>query len=568
MINKVLSIVIGTEITKVCEVSYNRYLNQTIRVYNSITFATPENTIEDGYIRDSYRFGEELKVQLIAANIKTKKVIFSITSSKVANREILIPPVRESKIMDIIRMGATEYFPIDIKDYILSYVILEKQEEVMRSEGQKDKKKKKKQIRLSVYAVPSLLVKNYYNFAEFMKFSIVSIDYSGNSSYQMIKRQVHQGTNVFVQLGEQSTLISILRDNVLILQRTVGYGMKSLTDAVMDQNQDRFHDELEILHLLQQHNLLTEQHEPNASPTWMDEAAVAKVINNEGNVNYQREQTLAESSRYVTASLRFLTNSIIRMLDYYRTNHKNEEFGTIFLSGIGIRVKGIEQFFTQEIGVTSKKLEKLATVSSKKKADSYRSNPSEFMDCIGAVIHPVDFIPQELVDKKNRISTIVGAVVIICISILGSFLLSFVSEVDLLMTESELKTVTKQLAQMPVSDDVLNEYEKVQIELNDLKTMDQLTRNKNTQINEVIATLEKRLLSNTVSHSIVFTENGVDMKVTVMDDNQGPNAIVAKMLLQLKSIEYFDQVDISGITSSNEEGLGAVSFTISCTYAR
>ncbi|MHB8131902.1 MAG: type IV pilus biogenesis protein PilM, partial [Mobilitalea sp.] len=248
MAKKVLSIVIGTECTKVCEVSYKKnYKNKGIRVYRSISFPTPPNSIEDGYIKDKNLFGEELKSQLKAGKLKADKVIFSLSSSKIANREIILPPTKEKKIMDIIKTGASEYFPIDIKDYILSYSVLEKnashrkeksirkkmdkkdlklakQQEMQDKKALKKKSKTeiiadkmelmeanqkeqsqplagyenneekektgKKSMRISVYAVPSTMVKNYYNFAKSMHFDIVSLDYSGNSSYQIIKRQV------------------------------------------------------------------------------------------------------------------------------------------------------------------------------------------------------------------------------------------------------------------------------------------------------------------------------------------------------------------------------------------
>lgn len=127
MTKRVLSIVIGTEYTKVCEVSYNRNnIKKGIKVYRSISFPTPKNSIEDGFIRNMNAFGEELTIQLRANDFKSNKVIFSVASSKIASREVILPLVNENRIMDIIRTGASEYFPIDIKEYILSYSILEK----------------------------------------------------------------------------------------------------------------------------------------------------------------------------------------------------------------------------------------------------------------------------------------------------------------------------------------------------------------------------------------------------------------------------------------------------------
>jgi type IV pilus assembly protein PilM len=638
MAKKVLSIVIGTENTKVCEISYKKNKNKGIHVNKSISFPTPENTIEDGFIKDMDTFGEELKSQLRKGKLKSDKVIFSIASSKIANREVVIPPVKESRIMDIIQTGATDYFPIDIKEYILSYIILEKKlsdrkdkkirkkndkkaaklakklenknkkaasnnknpdykihalnqspqlvdypnkssennffiEEMEEKAGiQNDiKNKVKKQIRLSVYAAPSSLVKNYYDFANLMNFTIVSIDYSGNSSYQMIKRQADYGINVFVQLNEKDTMISILQNNVLILQRTVGYGIKELTDAVIEHNFYKVKDEKEAMELLKNENLLTIQQESEVKPdsylTRGEAAATSEFIHTTQDQTDMDNQEEAEAKRYIIDSLHLLTNSITRMLDYYKANHKNAEFDMIYLSGIGIRVKGIDQFFSQEIGIVNKKMEKLVTVSASKKAELYRTNPSEFMTCVGTVIQSVNFVPLELVKRKQRISSIIGAAFMIAVSITGAFLLSYTSYLDYQAAKLENTSVVKQLEAMPASTGIHEEYEKIQLELADLKTMDNLTKSQNEKINEVIKELENKLISGTIIHSMQFSETGITMSVTVADDNRGSNAIVAKMLLQLKSIEYFDQVDISGTSASQENGKTSVSFSISCTYS-
>lgn len=154
----------------------------------------------------------------------------------------------------------------------------------------------------------------------------------------------------------------------------------------------------------------------------------------------------------------------------------------------------------------------------------------------------------------------------ITISISGAFLLSYTSYLDYQEAKLENASVVKQLEDMPASTGIHEEYEKIQLELADLKTMDNLTKSQNEKINDVIKELENKLISGTIIHSMQFSETGITMSVTVADDNRGSNAIVAKMLLQLKSIEYFDQVDISGTSSSEENGKTSVSFSISCTY--
>ncbi len=626
MAKKVLSIVIGTEITKVCEVSYQKKNSpKNIRVYKSISFHTPDHTIEDGMIKNQSVFKESLKHYLRANKMKTKKVIFSIASSKIANREVIIPPVKESRIMDIVHAGATDYFPVDIKEYILSYIVLEKrtsdrkekalekklgkeqeklnkkqarlekkvsrkkksrlihdsvsvsssfnpdsgEDRKSRNDSAKDKNSSKKHIRLAVYAAPNALVKNYYEFADEMGMDIVALDYSGNSGYQMIKRHANQGTNVFVQLNDQDTVISILRDNVLILQRTVGYGISTFLETVQEQPYYRVNTEKDAMNLLINRNLLT-QEQPEVirfDASWsMGEVAAASEFIRSDVKNVFEEGKENEARRYIVESLHILTNSIARILDYYKTNNKTAEIEAIYLSGMGVQIKGIDLFFTREIGIENRRIEKLTTVSSKKMAISYRTNPSEYMSCVGAVIHPVDFIPMELILRKRRIRAVLGATCLLTVSIAGSAVLSYFGYLDYQDAKKEYSQVKAKLDAMPSVTDLYGEYDGIKQEVSQLQILEDMTGNNNDNINEVISELEKKLLTGTVIHSMQFTNTGVAMSVTVNSDQWGANAIVAKMLIQLKSISYFQTVDITDISEGVNEEMSGVSFSIHCTY--
>jgi len=631
MAKKVLSIVIGTECTKVCEVNYKRnYKNKGIRVYKSISFPTPEGSIEDGYIRDKDAFGEELRGRLKAAKIKSDKVIFSVASSKIANREVMIPPVSEKKVMDIIKTGASEYFPIDLKEYILSFLVLEKRtslrkekaikkklskkdqklakklekknkkalkkksktdiiadnmelmeikkrESVQEDEKNQDKSdnqnNEKKHMRLSVFAVPSTLIKNYYNFASTMHFDIIAIDYSGNSSYQMIKRQANRGTNVFIQLNEQDTLISILRDDVLILQRTLGYGMANLTDAVIEQEVYNVSNATEASQLLDSSSLLSIEQEGLEQSLFDaslsdEEAAVTSEYDKAGSALKSKDSGAElEARRNIRESLHFLTSSIARMLDYYKSNHKETEFDSAYLSGAGIRIQGIDSFFFSEIGITHKKMEKLWTVSSKKKAAAYRANPSEFISCIGAVIKPVDFVPLEFIQKKQKRSAVIATIIIALACLIGSAGTVYVSYTDYQVALEKLNIINEQNDAMPPSSSIHSELAQAEKYLDNLKILEDMTHSNNDRIKDVIDELEKKLPSGTIINSMEFSDTGLIMNVSVNDDSRGAYAMLTKLIKQLKTIDDFENVDDSGITTTEQDGISKVSFTITCTYA-
>lgn len=615
MAKKVLSILIGSECTKVCEMKYRKnYKNKSIRVYRSIVYATPQGSVEDGFIKDMAVFGNDLKNRLKEAKIKSDRVIFSMNSSKIANREIVMPPVKEKRIMDIIKTGASEYFPIDMDDYILSYQIIEKSTSAtkrsLRRQEKKNKKlakkqakldkksiKKKskteiiaenmelmyakdtengeaaeangnssddkqdnvikKQMRIAVYAAPSSMVKNYYSFAKQMHFDIIAIDYYGNSSYQAIKRQSRRGTNLYVQMNEQDTIISILKNDILVLQRTVSYGLNKLLSVIDEMGYNKEEGNADPIELLRNHDLLTREE----ASIFQDEAAATKDFNFSGS-----KQMLAENIR---ESLYTLVGNVTRMLDYYKSSHKQIDISAIYLTGALVDIKGVERFFSTGIGLPNKLMPKINAVSARKKATAFRANPSSFLTLIGAVISPVDFVPYEFVLKKERRSMVIATSFLTLVCLAGSVGTVYISYTDYQMAKEELEDTIDEYEAMPPLSGAHEAYDLALAELADLEKLQEMTGSNNDMIKDVIEQLERKLPSGTVIHAMNFTEIGVVMNVTANDEGVGSNALIAKILKQLKGIEYFgDNVDISGIKVDNNDVISKVTFTITCTYIK
>lgn len=113
--NKVLTIDITNESITIVEVTPSNKKQSTI--HNAIIFETPEDAYEDGVIRDKERIAEAIKSQLSANGITNKNAIFVLTSTKIVNREVLVPFVKENKIKGIINANSSEYFPVNIEDY-------------------------------------------------------------------------------------------------------------------------------------------------------------------------------------------------------------------------------------------------------------------------------------------------------------------------------------------------------------------------------------------------------------------------------------------------------------------
>ena len=117
--NKVLSIDITNESITIIEISASQ--KKQTNIHKVLMFETPEDAYEDGIIRDQDKIAGEIRAQLAQAGITNKNAIFVKNSTKIVNREVEIPAVKENKIAGIINANATEYFPVNIEDYVVAY---------------------------------------------------------------------------------------------------------------------------------------------------------------------------------------------------------------------------------------------------------------------------------------------------------------------------------------------------------------------------------------------------------------------------------------------------------------
>lgn len=213
MAAKVLSIEIGSSLTKVVEMDYQNKMGAA-KIYHCFSFETPQGIVSDGVVKVSERFRRTLKERLHERKIHTTKVVFSINSGRIANREVTIPMVKENKIQPLLMANSSEYFPVDLTQYQLVYRILDK------SEGEGNKK-----LKLSVYAVPVEIIVAYQRLAEFLGMTIKSIDYVGNSIYQEMKKMSGKEQSVILKIDEDSSMITIVKEGQVKLQRSMPYGI-------------------------------------------------------------------------------------------------------------------------------------------------------------------------------------------------------------------------------------------------------------------------------------------------------------------------------------------------------
>ncbi|MDE7297600.1 MAG: pilus assembly protein PilM [Lachnospiraceae bacterium] len=537
-VNRVVSIEIGLIYTKVCEVNYRK---KNTKVRKAFVFETPEDTIEDGYIRDKTTFANELKRQLEEHKIKNRNVLFTIASNKILSREVTIPQVKEKRIMDIVRAEANEYFPMDITEHVLTYTLLGPGAEP-------------KQLRLLVFAAPLTLIKNYYNLAELLGVTLVALDYIGNSSYQILKRIPGDDVNFVIQLNQQNSLVSILQGGDLLMQRNVNFGVATLVDVMRGfqefggKNGNQCYDYLCENALLRRHLERDGGYNAGERPPEEERA--------------QREEMTDE----LMEELRLFVSNIGRVIEYYNTREPNRKIGKLYLLGKGTKILGLKELLANETNFEVELLEGFRSISFQKQKRGQaelEQHKDELFSCVGAALNPVNFIPEELRLKTERRLGMRLYILLFILVTLSSGTMLWYAYSDYQEELDKKDELTKRRDSSLYIEPIFDAWSRSQNAKEEAERLVGMTFSYNDLLLQMIGELEEKLPANSIVQSLSATDSG--MFISFVTDSK---ETAAALLTSLKQIPYVGGTSIAGITESSgeEDGKTTVTFSVSITW--
>lgn len=553
MANRVLSVDMGYSLTKVCEMDYGV---KNPKIYNTFVLNTPEGMISDGLINVKEEFLTLFQTMLNEKGIKTRKVIFSIASSKIATREAKIPYCKENRISDIVRANLSDYFPIDASQYVIAHSILGvegeevKEDDLDLNEGKKKKTASKPTgYKLLLLAAPKQLMESYQLLAKALKLEIVTTDYSGNSLYQAAKEGCSSGTQMIIKVDERSTLLMVLKEGVIVLNRTIAYGIDDAVTALATTK--------ELGEVGDYETTLSLARRKTCILTNLNDS---EDIIDLGTPNYE---AVRKEKEKVTESLQPLISGIARVIDYYNSNHSNEQIEKMYVTGVGADFSGLSTLLTNEIGFRIKNLTQLTGINIEKtfKEVSF----GEYVTAIGAAIAPLTFYGDsaETGKKKGNINYAQLSMAVLIVGVVVGLVLIITAVIPYISERNKKKNYEQTIEELQPVYDTYVSYEQLKAEITHLRDLDGLTVNRNEDLVGLIEALESNMPRTFCLNSLSVTPEIVTLDVTVATKEE-----VAVVISELRKLPSFISVDTTAVSEViTEIGETQYSFTVEMIYA-
>ncbi len=543
MNNRVLSIEIGNSFTKICEIDYKV---KKPKVYKVLTVETPEGVVVDGMLQPTQEYADHLVNALGTNGIRTKRVIFTISSTRVASREVQIPNVKANKIEALVKTNANDYFPVDLTQYEIGHYL---------AGGLTDEGK----LRVMALAVPKALLDSYYQLAQMCGWEVECFDYSSNSLYQILRDEKSEKVTMMIKIDENSTIVTVLSAGKVLLQRTVAYGVQDAIETMIASGAYAVNDPMSAVERFQKKTCLNrvlhqgdKVWEENAG-RWEDEDA--------GNV----EVTAARQK--ITASLEPLIVGVSRVIDFYDSRNGDTPIERTYVTGLGGSFSGMSKLFTNCL---ERKVHTLSDMDDKiGMSKAIRSTrPAAYISCLGAVLAPVGLIDKS--QQKAKGMTVVSgtnytfvSVAVLVLGVILSIAMAVTSLTRYFGTVAENVALQARVEELQPAQTVYNEYLSTAAQYDKYKYLYEYTENPNENLVEFINELEQILPSSFWTNSFSSDMEGISMSVTV----EG-KAAAARTILNIRNMESIEDVQISNITDTqNELGESAVTFSITGTYA-
>lgn len=430
---KVLSVEIGYSLIKIMETDFKA---KSPKIYHCVNLQTPSGVLNDGELNVTGDLVAIINDALMARRMKTKQVVFTITSSKIASREVILPNIKENKVETIVRANASDYFPVDLSRYEISYTLL----------GMVGEEKDKMQRKVMVFAAPQALLEGYYTLAERCGLTLVAMDYSGNSIYQVIKKECGSGIQMVVKVDERSSIITVLEEGQLVLQRSIPYGVDEAVETLIKTRAYEVADYKEAVELLRRKTCVNR--------TLRARADLVDVDEDEGELD-EGEQ-FASARQQVTGALETLISGIARVIDFYNSRNYGKQIDKTYLTGLGGDFSGLSKLLTNELGM---RIVVLTKAEGFNLAKAFRETGfGGYIACLGAAVAPLGFLPSKNAEKKEKekltlTPLLAVSVLILCLIIsVAWFVVAYMPYSEAAEENVRRRSEVQSLAQLYVSD--------------------------------------------------------------------------------------------------------------------
>ncbi len=533
---KQLSIDIGSKKIKIIEGKKER---NALRVDKAAFEMTPYQASHEGNIDNFDDIKNVLEKSLKSNGFKSKNVVFNISTSSLITRSLELPVVKgRDETIKMIKYELEQYMPVVLSDYKIVYRVLDTFE--------KDGLKKADYL---VYAVPNGLIDDYIKLAESLKLRLNSINLSFNSIENIFKpgREI-SGLKIekdkayyVVELGHKMIVFNVLKNGQNIFSRIINQGGEDIDLGIVN------------LFEVDKENAIASKHKLS---------------------NLDDSDVFTEEEKFINNIVRTNVNAwvteIRKLIQFFGSKRKDEEFGAMFLYGGSSNIKNIDAYFDASFNIETRVIEDVKYIKyNEKNINRSYFKINEYLDVAAGLYQKkedINLLADLIEGKRNRLKKIAGSTLVIGLLVLavGFYFLTTLNRINTL--EAEIAHA-ESILENEVYQKKLEEIEELKSRISVLEEYkDNLNiLNQGIQQQDFVDVYILNSLADNTPIDIELSNVSVNNQNITFNATASARTSVAQLEKNLKELDFIESVHIPGITKNTEGEVDTFSFSVNCS---
>jgi len=533
---KQLSIDIGSKKIKIIEGKKER---NALRVDKAAFEMTPYQASHEGNIDNFDDIKNVLEKSLKSNGFKSKNVVFNISTSSLITRSLELPVVKgRDETIKMIKYELEQYMPVVLSDYKIVYRVLDTFE--------KDGLKKADYL---VYAVPNGLIDDYIKLAESLKLRLNSINLSFNSIENIFKpgREI-SGLKIekdkayyVVELGHKMIVFNVLKNGQNIFSRIINQGGEDIDLGIVN------------LFEVDKENAIASKHKLS---------------------NLDDSDVFTEEEKFINNIVRTNVNAwvteIRKLIQFFGSKRKDEEFGAMFLYGGSSNIKNIDAYFDASFNIETRVIEDVKYIKyNEKNINRSYFKINEYLDVAAGLYQmkeDVNLLADLIEGKRNRLKKIARSTLVLGLLVLavGFYFLTTLNRINTL--EAEIAHA-ESILENEVYQKKLKEIEELKSRISVLEEYkDNLNiLNQGIQQQDFVDVYILNSLADNTPIDIELSNVSVNNENITFNATASARTSVAQLVKNLKELDFIESVHIPGITKNTEGEVDTFSFSVNCS---
>ncbi len=347
--NPVVSLDIGSHSIKLVE---GKYTGNSFNIKKAITLPTPPEAVRDGRLLNIAGAKEAIATVIREEGIKARELVFTIESTAVITREILLPATKPQEIEAMLEFELEQYLPVALEQYSIQKKLVDEFEEngVRKSN-------------ILVAALPKEIVNEYLNLCQQLSMTPTAMDLNSNSIYKLLQLKgffndasdFNNKTIAVIDIGHSFSNIVIVKYGVLKLNRLMPFGGKEIDFNIANS-----------------FNLTLEEAE-----------AKKKTIRSLRDSLTEDYSTSGMLLNIVKESVDNWIRDIDRLFKYYLSREIGNKIDAIYLYGGSSKLAGLAGYLKQEFQIPVYLLKEKADA---RYHNSFNDDTEGYFNSLGAII--------------------------------------------------------------------------------------------------------------------------------------------------------------------------------------